>query len=58
MSTLQRRTSVRKIPAYKAAADAKTASRRRAFARELTFKEFQERRAGWLTLSRLVWRRP
>jgi hypothetical protein len=29
--------------------------RRAAFAREVALAEFKDRRAGWLTLSRLVW---
>jgi hypothetical protein len=32
--------------------------RRAAFAREVALAEFKDRRAGWLTLSRLVWGRP
>jgi hypothetical protein len=31
--------------------------RRAAFAREIAFAEFKEKRAGWVTLSRLVWGR-
>jgi hypothetical protein len=30
-------------------------ARRAAFAREVALAEFKDRRAGWLTLSRLVW---
>jgi hypothetical protein len=35
-----------------------TVRRRAAFAREIAFAEFKEKRAGWATLSRLVWGRP
>jgi hypothetical protein len=31
--------------------------RRAAFAREVALTEFKDKRAGWLTLSRLVWGR-